>query len=181
MNTVFNRCRVLMSRKRVHLLAEMLCLIAVASAFLVISPLAQAKKGASGGGGCGCNNNCAQANGGSSSAANKPRQAVLFDNVVTGISQTGPLSPTVSGITAQLSKVFVLNKQNQWAWVTVTLRVNGTPEHFMAEAFFGNRNKPVVELAEIQPPSDPNDPTLLAILSKHQLYSLTGLTGSTGL
>jgi hypothetical protein len=159
-----------------------LCLIAVASAFLVISPLAQARKGNSGGGNggcCGCCGNQAANSKGAASSAAKPKQSVNFNSVVTDITQTGPQSSTVSSMTAQLSKVFVLNKQNQWAWVTVTLPVNGKTAYFMGEAFFGSRNAPIVELAEIQPPSDPSDPALLAILNKHQLYNLKGLTGSS--
>jgi hypothetical protein len=163
--------------------------------FLVVSPLARAQQDASGGGGgckggCGgcagnnaagnnaAGNNAAAANNACGQNAKKQKQAtVLFDSVVTNINKTEPVSPTVSGITAQLSPNFTLNKQNQWAWVLVTLPVKGQQAHFMAEAFFGVKNQPTVELAEIAPPSDPNDPTLLNILKEQKVYLLKGLTG----
>lgn len=143
-----------MRKKRVFLLAEMLCLIAGASAFFAVSPLAQAAP-----------------------QAQKPLQATFLD-LVTSIAPTGPQGPGVIGMTIQLSKDFSLTKQDQWAWVYVSVPVNGKVAYFMGEAFFGIGNKrssSLVELAEIQPPSDPNDPALQAILNKHQLYSLVGL------
>src|SRR5260370_2686171 len=82
MNTVFrNWSRALMNKRRVLVVAEMLCLLAVASVFLIASPLALAKKnGNSGGGNCNCNAQaacaqaaCAQA-ASAQAAATKPKQ-----------------------------------------------------------------------------------------------------------
>src|SRR5260370_41323068 len=105
MNTVFrNWSRALMNKRRVLVVAEMLCLIAVASVFLIASPLALAKKnGNSGGGNCNCNTQaacaqaaCAQA-ACAQAAANKPKKKpavtkanATFVSILTAVNTTSP-------------------------------------------------------------------------------------------
>jgi len=186
-----------MNKRRVLVVAEMLCLIAVASVFLVASPLALAKKGGNsgGGGGCQCNQGgacagaCAAAACAQKAAANgkpkKPPKAATFLSILTTVSKTSPTT-----MTAQLFNHITLAtlKKASWAWVTVTLNVKGKTETFGAEAFLNSRNRPVVMLAEILPtsPSVANadtrpltellkDPTLLALIKAGNQLPLIGI------
>ena len=189
MNTVFrNWCRALMNKRRVLVVAEMLCLIAVASVFLIASPLALAKKNAAGG--CDCPPGCACAQAAcaqaacaqvaaqkkkapvpvQAAAAQKkkvaPAKAATFVSILTNVSKTSPTT-----LTAQLFNHITLAtlKKDSWAWVTVTLNVKGKTETFGAEAFLNSRNRPVVLLAEILPTSSSvanADPRPLAELLK---------------
>ncbi len=197
MNTVFrNWCRALMNKRRVLVVAEMLCLIAVASVFLIASPLALAKKNANGGGNCDCPPACACAQAACAAAAcaqkaaangkpKKPPKAATFLSILTTVSKTSPTT-----MTAQLFNHITLAtlKKASWAWVTVTLNVKGKTETFGAEAFLNSRNRPVVMLAEILPtsPSVANadtrpltellkDPTLLALIKAGNQLPLIGI------
>ena len=166
MNTVFrNWCKALMNKRRVLVVAEMLCLIAVASVFLVASPLALARQDAgSGGKGGNCNNcnkacacaqaACAQAACAQAAAQKKKKpaapavQTANFVSILTTVSKTSPTT-----LTAQLFNHITLAtlKKDSWAWVTVTANVKGKTETFGAEAFLNSKNRPVVMLAEILP------------------------------
>src|SRR5258708_6397156 len=194
MNTVFrNWCRALMNKRRVLVVAEMLCLIAVASVFLIASPLALAKKNAAAAG-CDCPPGCACAQAACAQAAcaqaacaqvaaqkkkppvrvqaaaaqkkKPPVKAATFQSILTTVSKTSSTT-----LTAQLFNHITLAtlKKDSWAWVTVTLNVKGKTETFGAEAFLNSKNRPVVLLAEILPTSSSvanADPRPLAELLK---------------
>jgi len=204
MNTVFrNWCKALMKKRRVLVVAEMLCLIAVASVFLVASPLALARQDAGSGGGggkCGnCNKACACAQAAcaqaacAQAAAQKkkpaavpPKKTANFVSILTTVSKTSPTT-----LTAQLFNHMTLAtlKKDSWAWVTVTMNVKGKTETFGAEAFLNSRNQPVVMLAEILPtPSSIaanadtrplaellKDPNLLALIKAGNQVTLAGI------
>lgn len=159
MNTGFrNWCRTLMSKRKMLVVAEMLCLVAVAAVFLVANPLSVSAKSdrSGGGGGCcgGCNAGCAAPAGcaAAACAAAKPKptlapaQAATFDSIITTVSKTSP-----TDLTAQVINHVTLATLKKWPWVTVTMKVKGKTETFAAETSINSLNQPFAVLAEILP------------------------------
>src|SRR5205807_1813990 len=100
-----NWCRVLMSKRRVLVLAEMLCLIAVASMSLFVSPLAYAHVEKGGGG-----------------VKNVALQPATFQSIVTTIVKS-PSSGAIASTTIQMSNHMALKDLKNDPWVIVTLSV----------------------------------------------------------
>jgi len=167
MNTVFlSWCRALMSKRRVLVLAEMLCLIAVASAFLVVTPLVQANNHGYGDKEADAEDDVEEDVEEDVEQKEKKKNAT-FKSIVTTISKEPSGSGDIVGTTAKLFSHITLNDLKNDPWVIVTLKIRSKTVTFGATAFLDPDNrKPSVWLAEVLPPNNPNDPVLKAFIGK---------------
>jgi hypothetical protein len=171
MNTVFlSWCRALKSKRGVLVLAEMLCLIAVASAFLVVTPLVQANNHGYGDKEADAEEDEEAAVAEKDKDVEKKKEKkknATFKSIVTTISKEPSGSGDIVGTTAKLFSHITLDDLKNDPWVIVTLKIRSKTVTFGATAFLDPDNrKPSVWLAEVLPPNNPNDPILKPFIGK---------------